>query len=110
MKWGVRRYQNEDGTLTPAGKIRYAKQQQKEAEEQAKKEAKEKAKQEYEDALSIIDQQLKRIPFSTAAASSLKYLSPKALLDNGFLAWPYKAELSKEVAELVLARKMFKIE
>lgn len=23
MKWGVRRYQNEDGTLTPAGKERY---------------------------------------------------------------------------------------
>lgn len=23
MKWGVRRYQNEDGTLTPAGKARY---------------------------------------------------------------------------------------
>lgn len=23
MKWGVRRYQNEDGTLTPAGKRRY---------------------------------------------------------------------------------------
>lgn len=26
MKWGQRRYQNEDGTLTPAGKIRYGKQ------------------------------------------------------------------------------------
>ena len=25
MKWGVRRYQNEDGTLTDAGKARYAK-------------------------------------------------------------------------------------
>ena len=24
MKWGVRRYQNEDGTLTPAGKARYS--------------------------------------------------------------------------------------
>jgi hypothetical protein len=23
MKWGVRRYQNEDGSLTPAGKVRY---------------------------------------------------------------------------------------
>lgn len=27
MKWGVRRYQNEDGTLTPAGKKRYGKLQ-----------------------------------------------------------------------------------
>lgn len=26
MKWGVRRYQNKDGTLTPAGIRRYAKQ------------------------------------------------------------------------------------
>lgn len=25
MKWGVRRYENADGTLTPAGKKRYAK-------------------------------------------------------------------------------------
>lgn len=24
MKWGIRRYQNEDGSLTPAGKKRYA--------------------------------------------------------------------------------------
>ena len=24
MKWGVRRYQNKDGTLTPAGKARYS--------------------------------------------------------------------------------------
>lgn len=24
MKWGVRRYQNEDGSLTPAGKKRYS--------------------------------------------------------------------------------------
>lgn len=30
MKWGVRRYQNEDGTLTSAGKARYG------AESQAK--------------------------------------------------------------------------
>lgn len=25
MRWGVRRYQNEDGTLTEAGKLRYSK-------------------------------------------------------------------------------------
>ena len=24
MKWGVRRYQNKDGSLTPAGRKRYA--------------------------------------------------------------------------------------
>ena len=29
MKWGIRRYQNPDGTLTPAGKAKLAKRQQK---------------------------------------------------------------------------------
>lgn len=29
MKWGVRRYQNKDGTLTPAGKKRYDKEVEK---------------------------------------------------------------------------------
>lgn len=32
QKWGVRRYQYEDGTLTPAGKERYAKQEAKRQE------------------------------------------------------------------------------
>lgn len=32
MKWGVRRYQNVDGTLTDAGKKRYSKQQRKNAD------------------------------------------------------------------------------
>ena len=31
MKWGVRRYQNEDGTLTPAGEKRYLKKLNKAA-------------------------------------------------------------------------------
>ena len=29
MRWGIRKYQNEDGTLTPAGEARYAKKQDK---------------------------------------------------------------------------------
>ena len=29
MKWGIRRYQNKDGSLTPAGKERIAKQYEK---------------------------------------------------------------------------------
>ena len=31
MKWGIRRYQNPDGTLTPAGKRRLARREKKEA-------------------------------------------------------------------------------
>ena len=35
MKWGIRRYQNEDGTLTPVGRARY-KEAKKDAEEFAR--------------------------------------------------------------------------
>jgi hypothetical protein len=35
MKWGVRRYQNADGTLTPAGKKRYAKEQYRKSKNEA---------------------------------------------------------------------------
>ena len=37
QKWGVRRYQNSDGTLTNEGKIRYAQQIQKEAHKDAQR-------------------------------------------------------------------------
>lgn len=37
MKWGVRRYQNPDGTLTPAGKRRLARKEKKEARKEARK-------------------------------------------------------------------------
>lgn len=96
MRWGIRRYQNEDGTLTPAGKIRYAKQQKKEKQEQ-----------EYEEALSIIDQQLKRIPWTTAAVSTLKCANPNIILANGFSAGVYKTVLAQEVAKLTLSRRVF---
>lgn len=39
QKWGVRRYQNEDGSLTPAGEKHYLKEQRK-AERQARKDEK----------------------------------------------------------------------
>ena len=42
MKWGVRRFQNKDGTLTAAGKKRYEKEMAKlKEEEKAKEEEKE---------------------------------------------------------------------
>lgn len=31
MKWGVRRYQNKDGTLTPKGRKKYLKKKQPES-------------------------------------------------------------------------------
>lgn len=46
MKWGIRRYQNKDGTLTPAGKKRYKRELEKvkQAEKTLKNKQKTKAK------------------------------------------------------------------
>ena len=51
MKWGVRRYQNKDGSLTPAGQKRYAKEEYKNNKKIAKEKfraAKESANRQYE--------------------------------------------------------------
>lgn len=44
MKWGVRRYQNSDGTLTEAGRLRYSRQMTKKRKVAAKKAAQTKKK------------------------------------------------------------------
>ena len=44
MKWGVRRYQNSDGTLTEAGRLRYSRQMTKKRKAAAKKAAQTKRK------------------------------------------------------------------
>ena len=44
MKWGIRRYQNKDGSLTPAGRKRYNKEVQKLKDREASIKAREKAK------------------------------------------------------------------
>ena len=51
MKWGVRRYQNKDGSLTPAGQKRYAKEEYRNNKKIAKEKyraAKESADRQYE--------------------------------------------------------------
>lgn len=50
QKWGVRRYQNEDGSLTPAGKKRYA--------EDADSEVKESRKQDVKNRRTLSDSEL----------------------------------------------------
>ena len=51
MKWGIRRYQNKDGSLTPAGQKRYAKEEYRNNKKIAKEKyraAKESADRQYE--------------------------------------------------------------
>lgn len=43
QKWGVRRFQNDDGTLTEAGKIRYQKQEARKNFKEAKRKARTEA-------------------------------------------------------------------
>lgn len=43
MRWGIRRYQNKDGSLTPAGRKRYGEQQSEELDSQTKEELKKRA-------------------------------------------------------------------
>lgn len=50
MKWGIRRYQNKDGSLTPAGIKRYNREVQKLKDREASIKAKEKARK-YQDKL-----------------------------------------------------------
>lgn len=45
MRWGIRRYQNRDGSLTPAGKRRVQKQQQKNLEKARKAKAEKKQRE-----------------------------------------------------------------
>lgn len=54
MKWGIRRYQNEDGTLTAAGKKRAASQAMKKADQ----EAREDRKNAYKNRRSLSDKEI----------------------------------------------------
>lgn len=58
MRWGVRRYQNEDGTLTPAGKERYNKNS--EGREKKKKDPNARENWKAKDAKDLSDEELRR--------------------------------------------------
>jgi hypothetical protein len=48
MRWGVRRYQNKDGSLTPAGKKRYDKEMEKVKEEEKRLKNRERTKAKFD--------------------------------------------------------------
>lgn len=58
MKWGVRRYQNKDGTLTPAGKKRYAEEMNRLKKEEQILKNKQRTKAQL-DKLSAKEQEIK---------------------------------------------------
>ena len=61
MKWGVRRYQNPDGTLTPAGRRRLEKKDQKWAKKNTDK-ITAKAKKASQRELNVYGKELLKLP------------------------------------------------
>ena len=61
MKWGIRRYQNPDGTWTEAGKARYGKKAEKQARKDAKKRIREDAKNRHNMSDDELDEKIKRL-------------------------------------------------
>lgn len=61
MKWGVRRYQNADGSLTPAGQRRLAKRENKRADRAKKKEMRNDLRNRRVLSDAELDQRIRRI-------------------------------------------------
>lgn len=122
QKWGIRRFQNKDGTLTAAGKNRAktdkdAKKQEKEEKKAAKAAAKEekkeaKAQKAYEKERAAIEDAIANVDIkkvselkSKMTDEDMKRLSDRALALGklGENLGKYKKELPKSTAEKMLA-------
>lgn len=90
MRWGVRRYENEDGSLTPAGKKRYTDDKNKEYRKKLRKERAKKVG--------------KALALTTAAAATL--YGGKKLYDNVRIPKSNKLKLK----ELAIRRKQKPLE
>lgn len=110
MKWGVRRYQNKDGSLTPRGKKRYDKEMEKLKEEEkilkrkkrvqeklAKLDAKRKEIDGLKDEVSKKHDEHKIEPHK---AGPLKKRDIKDMSDDDLNALKNRLELEKKVSEL----------
>lgn len=86
MKWGIRRYQNEDGTLTPAGKARIEKKDDKWAHKQGDK-LTEQAKKKSQKELDRYGEELLR--------------DPTAFKSNGKLSSAVINSYNQKMAELM---------
>jgi len=83
MKWGVRRYQNKDGTLTPAGKKRY------DRIESSRKEG-------IDYANKLAADRKKGISAANALVSAQKKAKETGIVDSDFLNNPNISQLAKQ--------------
>ena len=104
MKWGVRRYQSKDGSLTPAGKKRYNSEVAKLKEEQKvlkNKEATKKKLAKLESMRKDINEKKKSLDSDDATDSSAGHKkSVKEMTDNELASAIKRAELEKRYREL----------
>lgn len=112
MKWGVRRYQNKDGTLTPAGKKRYNAEMERLRNEEkilknkeatraklAKLDAKQKEIDDRKKALNG-DSGKKTVAKKTDGESEQKRKSVKDMSDEELAAVVRRAQLEKQYRDL----------
>ena len=94
MKWGIRRYQNPDGTWTEAGKARYGKKVEKQARKDAKKQIREDAKNRHNMSDDELDAKIKRLK----KEKELKDLTDRDVNEGR----AYTKELLKDVGKRTL--------
>ena len=113
MKWGVRRFQNKDGSLTPAGKKRYNKEMEKLKAEQKVLKNKERTAaklKKLDDMRDDIEQRKKKLngdgeetvdPKKVARKESLKAKNPKNMTNEELTAYKDRLQLEKDYTDLV---------
>lgn len=122
MKWGIRRYQNKDGTLTPAGKRKAAKMKeeytaltgkklirkptpksstQNKAEEPKKKKIKEMSDNEIKDMISRLENEKKLAGLQADTASTGKKVTRSVLND---VVAPAAREAGKQLLQSTLMK------
>lgn len=98
QKWGVRRYQNTDGSLTPAGKKRYSSREERKAKSAQKKEIRKQYRTSKADARARYENAKLKADIDYENAMSAKKKAMKDVTDEynrnqSFIDTQYKSEI-----------------
>ena len=103
MKWGLRRYQNNDGSLTPAGKTRYNKKSDRQLKLEAKYQQKGKSKSEAEAAAKKRIKIERVIAATTVGAGVVLYAKNKPQVDSFVHSSMNKVMRNEKIGEPIAA-------
>ena len=98
MKWGVRRYQNKDGSLTPAGEKRYTRMQDRERKEEMRQAVKNRRLLSDEE----IERRIKRIKLE----KELRTLTDEELNKGKLAVEDVLTDSGKQYAKTILTGSM----